>query len=171
MTESRIEPAPPAVTQEGRALEARILRTRGSISPLYRILLNSPPVADGWESLLTAIRQKTSLPPALRELAILRVAVLNRADYEFESHISHAQKAGLSPAKLAAVKTSDLSGFDHEERLVLEYTDAMTRDVQVPDALFGRIKAAFNPAGRVDLTATIAAYNMVSRFLMALDVH
>ena len=167
----RIAPAPPATTDAGREAEARIRHARGEISLLYQVLLNSLPVANGWENFLTAIRQKTSLKPSLRELVILRVAVLNRAPYEFEAHVAHARKAGLSEAQMAAVKTSDLSAFDDLERLVLEYTDAMTRDVQVPDALFARVKAAFDPAGRVDLTATIAAYNMVSRFLEALNVH
>jgi len=173
MTKSdlRIEPAPPAVTPAGREMEARILRSRGQISSLYRVLLNSLPVVEGWESLLTAIRQKTTLAPSLRELVILRVAVLNRAPYEFESHVPHARKAGMSEAKLAAVKTDDFTVFDDLERLVLEYTDTMTRDIQVPDALFDRIKAAFDATGRVDLTATVAAYNMVSRFLAALNVH
>ena len=64
-------------------IEARILAARGAISPLYRVLLNSAPLVEGWEALLTAIRQKTSVPPALRELVILRVAVLNGAAYEF----------------------------------------------------------------------------------------
>ncbi len=167
----RIAPAPPATTDAGRAVEANIRQSRGEISLLYQVLLNSLPVAQGWETYLTAIRQKTSLKPSLRELVILRVAVLNRAPYEFEAHVSHAQKAGLSDAKIAAVKVSDLAAFDDLERLVLEYTDTMTRDVQVPDALFARIKEAFDPAGRVDLTATVAAYNMVSRFLEALHVH
>ncbi len=167
----RITAAPPAVTEAGRAVEAQIRRSRGEISALYGILLNSLPVAEGWEALLTAIRQKTTVPPHLRELIILRIAILNRAPYEFEVHVPHARKAGVSDAKLEAVKTSDLSAFDDLERLVLEYTDTMTRDIQVPDALFDRIKAAFDATGRVELTATVAAYNMVSRFLAALNVH
>lgn len=167
---SRIEPAPPAETEVDRALEARILEARGKVSPLYRILLNSPEVADGWERLLTAIRQRTSLSPRSRELIILRVAVLNGAEYEFEAHVPHARKAGLSDAEIAALQSSNTALFDEHEQLVLEYTDTMTRSVSVPDALFDRIRAEFDPAGCVELTATIAAYNMVSRFLVALDV-
>jgi 4-carboxymuconolactone decarboxylase len=53
-------------------------------------------VVDGWEAMLTAIRQKTSVTPQIRELAILRVAVLNRAPYEFEAHVPHAKRAGVS---------------------------------------------------------------------------
>jgi AhpD family alkylhydroperoxidase len=171
MSRERITPAPAATTAAGREIEARIVRARGSISALYAVLLNSLPVAEGWESLLTAIRQKTQLRPDLRELIILRVAVLNRAPYEFDAHVPHARAAGLSEAKITAARLSDMEAFDGMERLVLDYTDAMTREIQVPDALFARIAAAFDATGRVELTATIAAYNMVSRFLEALHVH
>ncbi len=166
----RIAPAPPAATPEGRALEERIRAARGEINPLYAALLNSPPVAHGWEQMLTAIRQKTDLPAHLRELVILRIAVLNRAAYEFASHLPHARAAGVPEEKLAGVRSGDPAPFAARERLVLEYTEAMTRAVEVPDALFARIADAFDPRGRVELTATIAAYNMVSRFLVALQI-
>jgi alkylhydroperoxidase family enzyme len=47
----------------------------------------------------------------------------------------------------------------------------MTRDVSVPQSLFDEVKAAgFNEQQVVEITATVASYNMVSRFLVALDV-
>src|SRR5688572_21218860 len=103
----RIDPAPPATTEDGRALEHRIRAARGEISELYRVLLNSSPLADGWEYFLTVIRQKLSLPPRLRELVILRIAVLNRAPYEFDAHVAHAKKAGLSDREIEAIRASD----------------------------------------------------------------
>ena len=173
-SERRIEPAPPATTAAGQAAEARIIASRGRITPLYQVLLNSVAIAEGWESLLTAVRQKTSVDPALRELIILRVAVLNRADHEFEAHLPHARQAGLSEQKLDAVTAADPSGFescfDEVERAVLAYTDALTREVHVADAIFEPVRRHFDARRLVEITATIAAYNMVSRFLVALDV-
>lgn len=46
----------------------------------------------------------------------------------------------------------------------------MTRDVQVPQALFDELKGLFNEKEIVEITATVASYNLVSRFLVALDV-
>jgi 4-carboxymuconolactone decarboxylase len=171
MSKRRIEPAALGASEESHAVEDAILKSRGEISPLYRILLNSPAVCAGWEQLLTAIRQKTGLHARLRELIILRIAVLNRADYEFVAHVPFARKAGLTDAELNALENGDLSLLTDLDRLVLSYTDAMTTEIQVSDVLFARVRAAFDPEGLVDLTATIAAYNMVSRFLAALDVH
>ncbi len=167
---ARIAPAPPAQDPEGRALEQRISAARGEINALYAVLLNSPPVAHGWEQMLTAIRQKTGIPAHLRELVILRIAVLNRVEYEFNSHVPYARAAGVSEAKMAAVRSGDRPAFNDLENLVLDYTEVMTREIHVPDALFARIAAAFDSKARVELTATVAAYNMVSRFLAALQI-
>src|SRR5687767_13831922 len=127
MTAPRITPAPPAESEPGRAAEAQILASRGSISQLYRLLLHSPPVAMGWESLLSAIRTKTGIAPALREMVILRIAVLNEAPYEFEAHIPFALDAGLTTTRISALKSDTRDQFDAKERCVLDYCDVMTR--------------------------------------------
>lgn len=163
-------PVAPGTRPELAELEARIRGTRGRISPLYEVLLNSAPVASGWEQLFTAIRQKTSVPPLLRELVILRIARLNRASYEFEAHVPHALEAGLGAARIEQLRRDELDGFQDIERLVLDYTDAMTRDIEVGDELFERLRARFDATGLVELTATIAGYNMVSRLLVALRI-
>ena len=167
----RVKPVAPGTKPELSKLEERIKGARGRISPLYTVLLNSPEVASGWEQLLTAIRQKTSVPPALRELVILRIAVLNGAEYEFEAHVPHALAAGMTQASIDRLRDDDISAFDYLEKLVLQYTDAMTQDVLVPDALYLRLDKAFDAKTLVELTATIAAYNMVSRFLIAMRIH
>ena len=121
--------------------------------------------------MLTAVRNKSSVPADLRELMILRVAVVNRAPYEFDAHVPHAQKAGVSDAKIAAVRETVIgSVFSDSEALVLELADAMTRHIDVPEALMDRLKAKFDARGVVETVATVAAYNMVSRFLVALQI-
>lgn len=53
---------------------------------------------------------------------------------------------------------------------VLSYTDAMTLDVQVSDEVFAKLKEWFSEREIVEITTTVAAYNCVSRVLVALDV-
>jgi 4-carboxymuconolactone decarboxylase len=153
-------------------IEGRILAERGRVSLLYQVLLNSGPIASGWERMLTAVRNQTSVPGDLREMIILRVAVLNRAAFEFEAHAPIAEREGVTPAKIEALRQPELSSdvFDPRERLVLRLTDAMTREVDVPDSLMAELQACYNARSLVELVATVAAYNMVSRFLVALNV-
>ena len=147
-----------------------MLAARGRVSQLYQVLLNSVEAADGWEYFLTIVRQKLSLSPRLRELVILRVAVLNNAPYEFDAHRAHALAAGLSEAEIDGLRNGGIDHLQPLDRLVAVYTDAMTLDVHVAPELFARVEAAFLPRELVDLTVTIAAYNMVSRVLGALDI-
>ena len=168
----RLPPITPGSQPELAEIEARILAERGRISPLYQVLLNSPAVAHGWEQMLSAVRNRSSVPAHLRELAILRVAVLNGAHYEFEAHAPIALAAGLSAQTLEAVRQQPLSTdqLSPQEQLVLELTDAMTREIVVSDALYARIQAEFGSRTQLDLVATVAAYNMVSRLLVALHI-
>jgi AhpD family alkylhydroperoxidase len=170
-TSPRVAPVAPGTRPELAELEARIRGARGRVSPLYQVLLNSPRLAAGWEHLFTVIRQQTSVPPALRELVILRIAVLNGASYEFEAHVPHAQRAGMTQETIDRVRKGETAGFSDTEALVLRYTDAMTRELHVPDSLFQQLRSVFDDKALVELTATIAGYNMVSRFLIAMRIH
>ncbi len=167
----RIQEIEPGTRPELAEIEANILKERGRISSLYRTLLNSPEIAKGWEALLTAVRNRSSLPASLKELIILRVAVLNRANYEFDAHRPHAMTAGVSEEQIHLVQQEKVtSGFTDVEILVMELTDVMTRDIQVPDVLYDQVKAHFNDREILEVVTTISAYNMVSRLLNALHV-
>lgn len=154
-----------------RPLVERIVRERGSLLHLYAMLLHSGPVAEGWLRYLTAIRHECTLPGALRELVIMRIAHLNGAPYEAEQHAPIALKEGMTQAQLDAL--ADWQGseaFDDTQRAVLAYCDSMTRKVHVPDAVFAAVRQRLDARDLVELTATIGAYNMVSRFLEAMGV-
>lgn len=153
-------------------LVERIVAERGSVLHLYQMLLHSPAVAEGWLAYLTAIRQRATLDGAVRELVIMRVAAINGASYEADQHAPIALREGVSQAQLDALPTWEKStAFDARLRAVLAYADAMTRQVQVPEATFAALREHFDAQRIVELTATIAAYNMVSRFLEALQIH
>lgn len=171
MSAVRVPIVQPGSRPELAEIEARIMAERGRVSLLYQVLLNSGPIAAGWERMLTAVRNQTTLPGDLRELIILRVAVLNRAAFEFDAHAPIAEREGVSVAKIAALRELILSdAFDERERLVLELADAMTREIEVPEPLMERLQRAYDARALVELVATVAAYNMVSRFLVALQV-
>ena len=164
------------VNEDSPGIDAELLRSiqarrGGALLNLDRQLLHSAPLARGWNALMGAIRGHTQLDGALRELVILRVAVLNRAPYEFAQHAPVALAEGLSQAQVDAVAGWQASLlFDARARDVLAYADAMTLQVQVPEALFDAVRRHLDERELVELTGTVAAYNMVSRFLEALQI-
>ena len=61
--------------------------------------------------------------------------------------------------------------FSETEKLALEYADAMTQTpVEVPDALFAKLREKFTDAQLVELTATLAWENYRARFDHAFGV-
>ena len=165
-------PYPDLQRPELRPLVERIVAERGSVLHLYQMLLHSPPLAEGWLGFLTNVRQRLALSGGLRELVIMQVAHLNGAPYEAEQHAPIALREGLTRAQLDALpQWQSSAAFDPLQQAALRLADTMTRDVQVPEALMREVRAQLDDRQVVELVGTIAAYNMVSRFLEALQIH
>lgn len=146
-------------------------RPGGHLLNLDKIILYSEPLTIGWQTMFAKLRQELTFSGKLRELIILRIAVLNHANYEFVQHAPQAIKEGVSQAQIDAITTWQNSMvFDEQEQAVLEYTDAMTKLVQVPDAVYKKLSEKFDKKQIVEITALVAGYNMVSRFLEALQI-
>lgn len=176
---------PPTSTPDEAAIVSRI-QARRAPRPLTQLdlaLLHAPPVADGWNAFLGAVRTRTSLPDDLRELAISRVAVVNRAWYEWGHHAPLAAAAGVPQAALDALAADggplrlgdraagreSAAGLSETQWAVVVLADEMTRNVEVADETFAKVKEIFGERGTVEVVATVACYNCVSRFLVALD--
>lgn len=170
-------PYVPADLAEPKDLVDAIRKRRGgALLNLDRQLLHSPPVARGWNALLGAVRTELSLPAKYRELAMCGVAVLNGAEYEYIHHAPLYVRDGGTQAQAEALRDMDRAAndttlFDAADRAVLKMTIESTRHVKVSDATFAEARAAF-PDDRLvfELVTVIAAYNMVSRILVAVGV-
>ncbi|WP_432130045.1 carboxymuconolactone decarboxylase family protein [Streptomyces tendae] len=88
-------PAPPPGLLAG--MKAR--RPGGELIGIDRVLLKSFPLATGWNGLLGRVRAEFDLALEYRELIMLRVAVLNRADFEWGVHHPAYLQAGGTEEK------------------------------------------------------------------------
>ena len=148
-------------------------RRGGKLLELDRMLLHSPNYAEGWNTFLGKVRSELTVPAKFAELAICYVAVLNRASYELEQHSPLYIAAGGSAAQVAALSEQplELNVFGPAEQAVLQLTFEMTRKIDVTEETMKAAKAAFESDQQVvEIVGVIAAYNMVSRFLVALQV-
>jgi alkylhydroperoxidase family enzyme len=105
------------------------------------------------------------------------VALLTGAHYEYHHHAPDFLAAGGAQASLDALQAfvkagarGEPQGLAGDEALVARYAAQMTRDVKVEDALFAQMQQRFDTTELVEITAAIATYNMVARFLVALGV-
>jgi alkylhydroperoxidase family enzyme len=144
----------------------------GRLINIYRLMLHSPALADAWFDLNQAVRYGTEIDGQCRELAVIRVAILNNVDYVVRAHgPAYALKEGLMPAQVEALADWSQSNlFTDRQRALLAYVDAMTREIDIPDAVFAEVRKYFSERQTVELTMLIGAYNMLTRFLKALKV-
>ena len=144
-----------AILQPG-LLWARVPKLFATVAMLYGVL----------------DRKSSPLDPALRSLATVRVSQINWCHFCIDINSAALAKRSGSlekVEKLAQWKESNL--FNEKEKVVLEYTEAVTySDQQVTDELIDRLKRFFDEDGIVELTGLIAFQNMSSKFNSALDV-
>ena len=143
---------------------------RGKLINIYRMLLNSPALAESWFNHSNAVRWKTTLDGRLREIVIIRMGHLAKSQYVLRQHVpSLALADGMTLEEcdaLADWRATTL--FSARERAALAYADTMTRDIEVPDTIFAEVARHFDPRQTVELTVLIGTYNMNARVLQAL---
>lgn len=158
-------------------VQAILARRGGTLINLDKALLWSEPLARGWNTYLGAVRTGLGASRQLRELGICTVALLTGADYEYHHHAPDFLAAGGTQAELDALQAfvkaprgAAVEGLGGDAALVVRYAAQMTRDVKVDESLFAQMQARFGTTELVEITAAIATYNMVARFLVALGV-
>jgi 4-carboxymuconolactone decarboxylase len=144
----------------------------GRLLNIYRMMLHSPALAGAWFDLNSAVRYQTEVDGQSRELAVMRVAILNRVDYILRAHgPAYALKEGLTRAQVEGIADwSSSTLFSQKQRALLAYVDAMTRDIEVPDPVFAQLGSHYSERQMIELTMLIGAYNMHTRVLKALKI-
>jgi alkylhydroperoxidase family enzyme len=145
---------------------------RGVLLKLYKALLNAPPLAQTWFEHLNAVRWKTGLSGRIRELIIIRIALVYSVAYVIRQHIPKlAQAEGVTAQDCEALKDwTRASCFNAAEKAALAYADSVTTAVQVPDDVFEPLRMHFSEREIVELTVLIATYNMHIRVVEALQI-
>jgi len=158
--------------EKDRELFDRLAEERGQpVGNIYRTLAHAPNLLKRFVSLGGHLRNRTTLDPKLRELAILTVGRLTNAEYEFVHHWNIALRAGVSREKLQRLADFETASvFGDQERAVMRYAAEATSSVKVSDATFGALRGFLDDRRIVELVQNVAFYNMVVRILVPLGV-
>jgi AhpD family alkylhydroperoxidase len=117
-------------------------------------------------------RRWSPLSPALRSLVTVRVSQINHCAFCVDINSATLAKRGVPMDKIGALANWRESAlFTPEERLALEYAEAMT--ITTPGVSAGlreSLKQFWDEDGIVELTGLIAFQNLSSKFNAALDV-
>ena len=138
---------------------------------LLKALAHSPKICRDWNRLGITLLLKGQLSPKLRELAILRVGVLAKANYEWTKHVPMAMAAGAIQEQIDSLpEWVNSKEFNEQERAVLRYTDEVSQDIRASDDTFSKIREFLTEREIIELTVTIGYYGMVCRTLESLQI-
>ena len=150
---------------------ARIRESRGRLLNIHRAVGQAPKMLRAQAAYARALREESSLPRALQELLILRVAQVNDSAYEQSVHRPIALRCGVLAAKIDALPGWDAAAlYDGQERAALRFVDQAAASGEVDDGVFQALRQAFSPQEIVELAALVGWYVGNSRFVRALRI-
>lgn len=156
----------------GRGLAKAAGRNTDLVTRPLRLYAHLPALFRGYVGLERATAGLHTLDPRHQALAELKAATLIHCEYCIDLGSAIAHRWGLTDAELLALpdyRSSPL--FSELDKLVLDYAVTLSRTpVDVPDALFDRLRHHFTDAQLVELTHHIALENLRGRFNLALGV-
>ena len=134
----------------------------------YAMLINSPELLKRYLLMTEYLRQKTSLPKHLNEMAILLEARIWDAQYEWWAHEPLARKAGLSDAIINEIRDGKRpASLKPDEAVVYDFVTELLYKRQLSDETFARAKQVLGEQQVVDLAAVTGFYVMVSAVIAA----
>jgi 4-carboxymuconolactone decarboxylase len=140
------------------------------IGPFNPVLF-APEMATCFSDLQAAEARHTPLSERVRQVVILAVGAVWKADYEIYAHSAVARQAGLSEAAIRSLasggRPEDLSD---EERVAQRFVRQLTAEHHVEEKLYRAAEAAFGREGIVAMTFLAGCYLVVCSLLNAFEI-
>ncbi len=153
--------------QKQAAKEFEEARKKPVFGP-FEPLMYSPEVMTLARSMGDYLRYKPKIGTTLSELVILVTARRWTQDYEWYVHAPIAEKAGIAPEIVAAIRDGRRpAAMSEDEALVYDFTTELQENKRVSDTTFARAEARFGKAGTVDLAAIGGYYTFLAMELNA----
>ncbi len=171
----RIAPAPPSQwTDEIREFFAAREAAGGPALSRLNIsmtLAQHPELAIPYLNFGMHILNASTLSPRVREVATLRTAWLYHSEYQWDKHVQAAQRIGMSPAELEAIKTgADAPVWSEFERHLIRAVDQLRNDTAIDDETWQGLAEHLNRRQLLDFLFTVGSYAMLAMVMNAVGV-
>jgi 4-carboxymuconolactone decarboxylase len=168
----RIMPLTDAEMSEEQHELTKHYRRGGVLPNIFRVALRNMKLFKAYKPFGLYTMALSSVPPRIREIAILRVAYNSKSDYEWGHHVRLARdEGGLSVEEIARIKQGpDVTGWGKVEAAVIRMVDQMRATSDLDDETYAVLMEALGEDAFVELLNTIGNYAMVSSLLNILGV-
>jgi 4-carboxymuconolactone decarboxylase len=113
----------------------------------------------------------STLPPRLRELAILRVAHRTGSGYEWAQHVKMGLREGLTEDEITGVqRPAEFPAADEFDRTVLAGVDELMDSYELSDATWSALSERLDERQRMDFVFTIGCYITVAMALKTFGI-
>lgn len=143
-------------------------RTPENASNILGTFVNHPDLTKEFLKFNVHLLFNSTLPPRLRELAILRVAHRTDSKYEWVQHVKMGLREGLTDDDIAGVQRGEAA--DAFDRTVLAAVDELLATYELSDATWSALGERFDKRQRMDFVFTIGCYVTVSMALKTFGV-
>jgi 4-carboxymuconolactone decarboxylase len=129
-------------------------------------LLRSPELMDRLQKMGAYLRYQNSIGHRLTEFVILYTARQWTQQFEWYSHVELAQKAGVEPDVIAAIRDGRRpAAMTEDEEIAYDFCSELYQHKSVSDATYARAVKKFGEHGVIDLTSLTGYYSMLGMIL------
>src|SRR5262245_31181758 len=151
LTKPRLEPLAEDYWDDDTREMLERLKVDGRVFNIFRTLAAHPNLLKKWLVFGNYILNKSTLPPRERELLILRVGWLCRAEYEWGQHVLIGKRAGLSDEEIDRVKEGpDAPGWSEFDATLLRAVDELRSRAFISDAVWNALAATDRKSTRLN---------------------
>src|SRR6185437_4309969 len=136
---------------------------QGRVPNLFKTLVRHPKLLKRWLPFANHILFKSSLGAREREMLILRVSWVTRAEYEWGHHQAIGQRAGLTDAEIVRIAA-------RHEAALLRAVDELQRSSRMTNATWTALAEQYDTAQLMDVVFTIGNYSALAMALNTLGV-
>ncbi len=168
LTEDKLDDEQRALLQ---SLRAGPRGDRVKLGGPFGVYMHAPQYGELVQQLGAFLRFKTSLEPRLSEFAILCVARIWRAQYEWHAHAPIAEKAGVTPEAIRYIKAGRTpKKAAKDERAIFDFVQELHKRRRVSERNYKRLQGFLGDRGIVELTGILGYYTGVSMILNVFNV-
>lgn len=151
-----IESLPPGIREGVESIPLNVIR----------MAANAPASFMAFAGFARSILFESQFDPRKREIAILRVARVTDANYEWIQHVAVARQCGVTEEQIEKIKAEGpVTSLGDECNLLCRVADEISRNVRLSDEALTQILDRYSVRGATELILCVSYFNMVSRFL------
>lgn len=160
-----------ALSPEQKRVYDQIAGKRQTVRGPFPIWLRNPKLAEHANQFGIALRDHSTIGRRIFELAVITVCRAWSVQYAWSSHAPQAEKAGIAPEIVEAIRQNQKPDFQKDdERVAYEVATEIMATKELSQASYDMAVKQFGLQGTVELISTIGYYAMVGIFLKSFGV-